>query len=345
MASKHRNTLEFANFICKFGEDINLLDLAEEIVLPAFQDTSFKREYTDTTYFFHDVRVLELQGNDGPVLAVTGRFIKDTIIERNQIFDPALDRLIEDTDSMPSAPSAIFVLILNTHKLIYLRENQGSALLSTFETTCQRFIRDKHESFIRFLQKEMTEDSSEERVTLKSLREKYPRPTVEVIPLATQDSLSRFIQRFETLRNVQIKLVRPNDEVDNDGFFVAARKQGNEIKAKQTTITYQNPEGLDKKEALLQLNAVTEQGNSRIDLSGTEEGGLTLKGNNDRFKAKLPFDSSFQAIPEAAQKMLTAFQGSPLDARVSSGSTHEKNQEKILKIKDGLGLNGNVRSN
>jgi len=43
--------LNVANFICKF-DDLVLLDLAEEIVLPAFLDSDLKRTYADTTRYF-----------------------------------------------------------------------------------------------------------------------------------------------------------------------------------------------------------------------------------------------------------------------------------------------------
>jgi len=337
MATKYKSSLELANFICKFGKDLNLLDLAEEVVIPAFLDTSLQRVYTDTSYFFYDVEIVKLLDGDPPVLGIAGRFIKDTTLERNQIFNKDYG-LLQDPISMPSALSAVFVLILNTHKLIYLKENKGAALLSTFETTCQRFINIKHDEFIRSQKEHAEEKEPEDKVTLKSLREKYPRPDVDIIPLASPDSLLQFINRFETLNNIQIKLIRPNDELDNSKFFAAVREQGNEIQAQQTTVAYRNSNGLDKKEAYAQLQAVTAQGNSRIDLSGVEPSGLKIKGNNENFKARLAFDSTFETIKDAARKMFVIFHNSSLNTSLLPESTKDDILEKISKIHERSGL-------
>ncbi|MGK7933145.1 MAG: hypothetical protein AB4041_17170 [Microcystaceae cyanobacterium] len=50
MTTKH--SLEFANFICRFGDNLVLLDLLEEIIIPAFTDEHLQRSYRDTSFFF-----------------------------------------------------------------------------------------------------------------------------------------------------------------------------------------------------------------------------------------------------------------------------------------------------
>lgn len=57
-----KKELEFANFTLKFGLDGNLLDYAEEIVLPAFFDEKLERSFGKTTYFLRNVQLLVLDG-------------------------------------------------------------------------------------------------------------------------------------------------------------------------------------------------------------------------------------------------------------------------------------------
>jgi len=47
--NKSRN-FNFTNVICHFGDKHELLDLAEEIIIPAFM-SPLKRKYSDTMYF------------------------------------------------------------------------------------------------------------------------------------------------------------------------------------------------------------------------------------------------------------------------------------------------------
>jgi hypothetical protein len=47
--------LSFANLTCRFGESFVLLDLAKEVIYPAFFDETYRRVYGPTAYFFRDV--------------------------------------------------------------------------------------------------------------------------------------------------------------------------------------------------------------------------------------------------------------------------------------------------
>jgi hypothetical protein len=44
--------LSFANLTCRFGERFVLIDLAKEVIYPAFFDRSYSRKYGPTAYFF-----------------------------------------------------------------------------------------------------------------------------------------------------------------------------------------------------------------------------------------------------------------------------------------------------
>jgi hypothetical protein len=78
--------VEVANFICRFGDDKVLLDLLEEVVLPAFNSNE-RRSYGTTSYFFHQVKLVEIKSANLPIWCITGRFIKNTVLQREQIFD------------------------------------------------------------------------------------------------------------------------------------------------------------------------------------------------------------------------------------------------------------------
>src|ERR1039457_3328551 len=81
--------VSFANLICRFDDKFVLLDLAREIILPAFTDLSLKRGYGGTTYFFFETKISEIPGLDGmnvPFIIVHGKLVKDTVLTREQVF-------------------------------------------------------------------------------------------------------------------------------------------------------------------------------------------------------------------------------------------------------------------
>jgi len=135
-----QHSAAFANFICKFG-DKNLLDYAEEVVIPAFTRDTYVRSFGDRThYHFYEVELLNLaEQGKYPIWVLAGRFIKDTELRREQIFDEEKG-LIKDEQSMQSAPSAFFILILNNHRLIYFPETAHAPDLSAFKSTVRAAV-------------------------------------------------------------------------------------------------------------------------------------------------------------------------------------------------------------
>lgn len=66
--------ITFANFICRFGEHTVMLDLAEEVVLPAFLSGG-SRKYGDSTYSFREVSVENFGTREQPEL-VQGKRVR-----------------------------------------------------------------------------------------------------------------------------------------------------------------------------------------------------------------------------------------------------------------------------
>jgi len=331
------NEVEFANFICRFGEEKVLLDLASEIVIPAFLSTDLLREYGDTRYFFFQTKFIELQKGEKPIIAIAGRFVKDTVLEREQIYDEKKG-LVPDHESIRSAPSAIFLLILNNHKLVYLHETADAPSLSTFRSTSEKFIRVKHKEYIDKLYKKKSEqghlDAKGEKITKRGIIEEFPYPHVEAIPLSSEATLKEFIAQFFVLRSAQVRLVQTNDELDLNGFFMQVRGTMDDIGSKQTTLTHKNPEGLSKAKAIRQLSTVVKQGNAVVKLSGKDELGDTLNGNNDSFKVRVPMKQVDKEVGKAAVQMYKAFQQLINKGTLQISDISEKAVEKTKLIRD-----------
>jgi hypothetical protein len=278
--------LELANFILRFGDSLTLADKLEEIVIPAFVEQR-QRSARGSTYFYHEVRLINVRHDDTDFPVIAGRFVKDTKIRRRQIYDPQ-QGLIESNVEIETAPAAFFVLILEGHKLLYVKEETEAANMGVFATTTERFIVDSWKEHIDRVYKDAKENSVEgqSRVTKKQLERETPRPTLEVIEIATEQTFGDFVENFDKLKMAQIQLVQTNDEVDNSEFIQTIREMKERAKSKRTAFQHQNPEGLDKK-------AVTEQfrpaldGKAKIVLSGLDEAGQKLVGDNKQFKLKI----------------------------------------------------------
>lgn len=324
--------VEFANFICKFG-DKDLLDFAGEVILPAFLAKGLMRTFGETTsYFFHQTKLIEFSDNGIPVLCIAGRFIKDTNLEREQVFEQ--NRLIRDPQQLHSSPSSIFVLILNNHKLIYVNETVGAPNLKAFNSTISAFAKKKHFEFINKLYEEKNKvaTAEDQKISKRRLVELYPYPNIEIIPLSSETSLSQFISKYQILRRVEARLVETNQELDMNHFFAAVREKKDEIGSKATTLTHYSPGGLSKEEAIHQLNAATNQGNTKIKLEGKDSQGDTLRGNNDSFKIRVPVENISANVSEAAKELLLIFERLRKNSTIKVTESTQSSNKKILDL-------------
>lgn len=331
-----RHNATFANFICRFGDDKVLLDYAYEVVIPAFTRDTFVRNYGATHYHLYEVELLTLDdAARPPVMALAGRFIKDTELRRYQIFDDQRG-LVRDERSMRSAPSAFFVLILNNHRMAYFPETPHAPDLKAFETTVRHFLIKRHKQFIDELyeqaQQEFEAGQRERKVTKKALRETHPPPTLEVVPLTGADSVEQFVRRYDMLKQIDFRLVRPNDDIDAGELFGEIRQLSENLNANRTKVTAANSDdGLDLDNAIETITEATATGNQDVTLKGIDHDGNKLSGNNHNFQVAAPIED----VPAGKQALAAALYNAFLGL-VGSGTLQlpQQQHEQAAKMQD-----------
>lgn len=287
-------SIVFANLTCRFGNDYFLLDLAREVVLPAFTDSGLRRNFGPTSYFFLNVGIVDIEVAEGagPQLTVYGRIVKDTILTRSQVYSPE-SGLVADEESMPSAPSAFFALDLNNHKLVYLPETAYAPSIAVFASTLQNFLRRKHTAFVRSLYE--AAKLTDEPKTLESLFQQYPPPDVEATPMASKGSIQEFLNSFAKLTHLEFRILDTNAEIQRQQTFRELREMKDKLRAAKTKLVHDSKEGLDIEVAAEEIDASASAGNQAVVLAGTAADGTELRGSNDNFKLRV----SATDVPES----------------------------------------------
>lgn len=324
--------VNFANFVCRFGDKHVMLDLIEEVVIPAFLEVG-ERKFGDSRFFFQASEIANFGSLDNPELVIVGRLIHDTVLSRDQFLIDG--KIVKDHASMPSAPSALFALVLDTHKLLYLPETRHAPNLAAFRATIHRFIRDKHKAFIdRQLKSLLGKDS---KITRKTLLENYPYPTVEVVPLSSDASLEQFLAQFKVLKQVRIDLVDPNDELDGSSLIDKMRATKEALGAKATSLVYRNNGGLSQPRTVEELAPIIAEGNAKVSLVGEDAIGDRLAGNNEEFKMGVPL-AEISTDPREAGRELYAIFREKVDAgllKVKAASEHARNKVRQIATRVG----------
>lgn len=319
--------MEMGNLTCRFGEKLVLLDLFDEIIHPAFFG-NLTRSYDETKYFFEKVKLFKSEEGD---LVIAGRLIKDTIIEREQIYVKGVG-LVDSVQKLESAPSSVFALILKNHRLVYLRENRGAPSMETFRSTLLNFIRNKHRTFLE--EKYREEKAKNSKANWTQVLEKFPLPTLELIPLTSDNDIEGFLAKYSLIKTVEFRFSDRNDETDNNDFFEDAQMRKDRIGSKLTTIKHANNKGLNKDMVTVEVKEGLSQGNQAIKVTGIDQNGDSLNGNNESFQVKIPFETSAKKPQTIAKKLVKKMSELAAQRIISLPIIEDSTKRKIQRIID-----------
>jgi hypothetical protein len=165
-------------------------------------------------------------------IAIAGRYVKNTFEKREQYLDDERDELIRDNSMMQTSPSSIFIIVLNHHRMMFYGETKNAPSLSSFRSTMKNFIKSKFEDYVN-------ECYQRGEATKKHIRNQY-FPLLNIISLTSEESIEEFIQNYDLLERVEITLINPNQEIDNDDFFRQLRQKQQSALSEKTSLIYRN---------------------------------------------------------------------------------------------------------
>ncbi len=303
---RFKTKVEFVNYTLTFGSEKVLLDAFHEIVEPSFASQKYIRKTRTASWFFMDVKLINLDKSlDVPILGLTGRFVKKTKLKRSQVLTSD-NQLKEDQRELDSAPSSIFLLILNNHRLLFCKEMSGAPDIDNFLKTSQYCLGKAYTDHIeREVAKLDLSASFEIQGARKLLVHDLPFPSLRITPLLDGEELSGFIDRFSIINKLTIKLLKTNkDEIDNDDFWDSIEKKKEEIngdnfKIEISSTTHSLNKEVVKDEA---INAGA-YANSDISILGYDRQGGTLSGDNNDFSLKSEIEDLSRIVAVAAKQM------------------------------------------
>ncbi|WP_157178794.1 hypothetical protein [Herbaspirillum rubrisubalbicans] len=289
--------MNLANFTCKFGDQITLLDMFDVVVLPAFL-TKAVRKYDDVTYQLLGVALYKI----GEEAVIAGRLVKDMTLSRKQVL--LKGEIVESPQIMNSAPTSFFVLTLSNHKLIYVREEAFAPPLSAFKSTISHFLKHRYSEWSKEVYEYLKD--TDERLTWAQLRERWPAPTLDVTPISNDQSVNAYLKTFKSINSVQLKILNTNHEIDNSGLFEGLRGVKGDIGAEDLVLrtSKKGDVGLNKAAVAGLVREQANQGNTQIVVSGKNIVGDKQVANNEELKLSVPIKALGRRVKEAASYLL-----------------------------------------
>jgi hypothetical protein len=295
--------VQFANLSIRFGER-ELLDY-KELVAGAFLKDTYIRKYGRSSYHFFETKMGLIDKGDPLSLAIWGRLVKETTLEREQYFSDG--SIVQDRQSLESAPTSLFVFFVADHRLAFIPETKFAPTLGNLESTVRKFVQNEFNNWAR--QEYESAKEADSAFRWKDFYAEHSSPTVALVPLTARESIEAFMERFLKIESLTVYVVKRNQDLDGGALFEALVKKSEEMEASSArfVVNGTKDDGLDIENTTEFVSETTQGGYERVALRGIDENGDILKGTNEDFKLTAELDTTELSQAQLLKKVFETY--------------------------------------
>lgn len=262
-----QKSLYIANFNCTFGKDNEpMLNYFETIILPAFK-LSQVRESKGNKYFFDNVNLIMVNGK----FMLSGLLIKRTKLEVKSIYTE--EGLKATNEVYPSDPYSYFLINLQNHRMVIVKNQKGSPNLGNFSATANFLLK----NYIREFNKQV-----------ERKEDKLPMANLNIVAIPFEDAIKKELRNVKKINNLILRFYPLNGDVEKKGVFTHLREMLDEVESESGFTQINTP---DNKEKVVELLDDT-QGLVKPSLRVVYNNGSSKTLRDDSFteEMKIPLD-------------------------------------------------------
>tara|TARA_R110001583_G_scaffold194778_2_gene366962 strand:+ start:1535 stop:2575 length:1041 start_codon:yes stop_codon:yes gene_type:complete len=323
--------VEFANFVFHLGNN-DLLDNFIQFVHPAFFN-NYKRKFNETTYFFHNCRMFDVPFKDTTRHFLYGRLVKDYLLHQEQLIEG--ENLVPVDNVYPNAPSSMFILCLENHRLFYIKEHKDAPPLETFRATVLNFVKQRRDDVINELIKDNEKLRKERgdsigKVTKTALKITYPEPKLNIFPMSSDASIREFVNGLKTVRLLKFDIFKPNNEANLNDIFDGLRDVSDDLGTTVSTVTYTKKGNttLDHESVTQKVIEASLDNNVEYKIEGRNHNNDKITGTNEEFRLRVPLEEKLDTPRSTALVIYQKFQELVRDGLVRFPEEGETNSIK-----------------
>lgn len=226
MENKFDKIMHYANFNITFGaENEPMLSYFEDIILPAFNSGYKRVKVIDgkedfPKFSFSDI---ELKCIDG-VYVLVGNYIKET--EYNILSQIKGGKLTSVNSLVPAAPYSRFIIFLDNHKMILVRNQIASPDIRSFQKTFMECIN----GFIRVNNKSIPKGSSA-----------LPHASVHIVDMPKSDDIDCMFSKVKKIRKVNLSFYPLNNDEYHLPLFENLTETRKSICSNTGSVSFNSP--------------------------------------------------------------------------------------------------------
>ncbi len=255
-------TMYYANFNITFGEkDEPMLSHFEDVIYPAFNDGLVRGSKEDSpVYSFNDVKIKEYEPEK---YILIGNYIKDT---QFKIHTTILNGELTSTPSeLPTAPYSRFIVFLNNHRMILVKNEPLSPDLKSFQRT------------VRSILSEYTHKTNRE----SNQKNRLPNAIVNIVDMKLPGDIEQALSEISKIRRVQLKFFPLNGDSDSTPISKVMRERMQDLQANTSNIEFNSPKSKQGVADLVEETSAL--GLSTFTVNGTDRQGQPITIKEDTF--------------------------------------------------------------
>lgn len=196
-----KKQLMIADVNMVFGKSEDpMLQWLDEIILPALQAPIVRNASENTRFIFENCQVAELDGE----LVLKGVIIKDMVVDVMSEYTDAKG-LVQTDKHFPSSPYSVFIIFLNNHRMMLVKNQTSSPDVRSFKTSLKYTVR---------------EYITNENIKRKEKGAKLlPHVRLNISGIKTTQSVKDSLKDVEKITELSLQFFPLNSEWDLDPIF------------------------------------------------------------------------------------------------------------------------------
>ncbi|MEG0773898.1 hypothetical protein [Clostridium sp.] len=266
--------VSLANFNCTFGvKEEPMLNYLEEFVLPAFTSGIVREISEDTEFFLENVKLIEFEPEK---FALAGLIVKSTVLE---VKSKREDGKLKLTDfKYPADPFSIFIIFLENHRMVLVKNQKGSPDLRSFSATVKYIMR----------KYQVTENGQREK------ENKLPFARLNVVDLPSLDSIAKKLEDVKKIKRLIMKIYPTNGDFDFNDTIDGLLEQLENVGGNTSSYIINSPTQINNVGQLISDTQGIVKSKLEVVYKSGSTGNITNKGFSDNFKMKFELENNIE---------------------------------------------------
>lgn len=271
--ARSEKTLQLANFNITFGDSNEpLLNHFEDYLYPAMR-ANLNHKTGKSTYYFDDVKLKCIHGS----YVLTGLFVKDTTYQIRTVVED--NKLVERSNSIPTAPYSRFIVFLDCHRMVLVKNEGASPTARNMQTTLIEVMK----KYRRLIKKEADKNADIQEL---------PVPFVSIVLMPMLEDIRSALMSFEKIKSITLRFFPLNNDLDSFDLLKMARAQMEKVGSKSGRAIFNSPKSVNG--AVEMIDSCTHSGLASVTVRGEmEDGSLrTIQDNDYNSTSAIPINGN-----------------------------------------------------